>query len=111
MQFVQGPSGDSPEDQLLVQFQGMFAEYEKAQILERYRRGKTHRAKTGSVGVLSGAPFGYRYVRKNDHAGAAYEVVEHEAVLVSELFRRYADDGVSIAELARWGVPPEVRTS
>ncbi|SEC26777.1 site-specific DNA recombinase [Rhodococcus jostii] len=109
VQFVQGPRGDSPEDQLLVQFQGMFAEYEKAQILERYRRGKTHRAKTGSINVLSGAPFGYRYVRKSDHAGAAYEVVEHESVLVTELFRRYADDGASIAELARWlteqGVP------
>jgi DNA invertase Pin-like site-specific DNA recombinase len=36
-----GPRGDSPEDQLLVQFQGMFAEYEKAQLMERYRRGKT----------------------------------------------------------------------
>lgn len=110
VQFVQGPSGDSPEDQLLVQFQGMFAEYEKAQILERYRRGKTHRAKTGSVGVLSGAPFGYRYVRKNDHAGAAYEVVEHEAVLVSELFCRYADEGVSIAELAQWLTEQQVPT-
>jgi hypothetical protein len=29
---VNGPRGDSPEDQLLVH-QGMFAEYEKAQIL------------------------------------------------------------------------------
>jgi site-specific DNA recombinase len=101
VEFVKGPRGDSPEDQLLVQFQGMFAEYEKAQILERYRRGKTHRAKTGSINVLSGAPFGYRYVRKSDHAGAAYEIVEHEAALVAELFRRYADDGASIAELAR----------
>src|SRR6266540_2335591 len=81
---------------------GMFAEYEKAQILERYRRGKTHRAKTGSVNVLSGAPFGYRYVRKSEHTGAVYEIVEHEAVLVAELFRRYADDGASIADLARW---------
>jgi site-specific DNA recombinase len=63
VQFVNGPRGDSPEDQLLVQFQGMFAEYEKAQIIERYRRGKAHRARTGSVNVLSGAPFGYRYRR------------------------------------------------
>src|SRR6266496_91058 len=39
-EFVKGPRGDSPEDQLLVQFQGMFAEYEKAQLMERYRRGK-----------------------------------------------------------------------
>jgi site-specific DNA recombinase len=109
VQFIQGPRGDSPEDQLLVQFQGMFAEYEKAQILERYRRGKAHRAKGGSVNVLSGAPFGYRYLRKTEHTGASYEVVEHEAVLVAELFRRYADDGASIAELTRWlteqGVP------
>lgn len=79
VEFVKGPRGDSPEDQLLVRFQGMFAECEKAQILERYRRGKAHRARTGSVNVLSGAPFGYRYVRKSDHAGAGYEIVEHEA--------------------------------
>jgi site-specific DNA recombinase len=109
VEFIKGPRGDSPEDQLLVQFQGMFAEYEKAQIMERYRRGKAHRAKTGSVNVLGGAPFGYRYVRKSDHAGAAYEIVEHEALIVAELFRRYADDGASIAELTRWltaqGVP------
>ncbi len=102
VEFVQGPRGDTPEDQLLVQFQGMFAEYEKAQLMERYRRGKAHRARTGSVNVLSGAPFGYRYVRKSDHAGAAYEIIEHEAVLVAEMFRRYADDGASIADLARW---------
>ena len=52
-EFVRGPRGDSPEDQLLVQFQGIFAEYEKAQLAERYRRGKAHRARTGSVNVLS----------------------------------------------------------
>jgi len=104
-----GARGDTPEDQLLVQFQGMFAEYEKAQLMERYRRGKAHRARTGSVNVLSGAPFGYRYVRKTDLAGACYQLNEGEAALVAELFRRYADDGASIADLARWltgqGVP------
>ncbi len=109
VEFVRGPRGDTPEDQLMVQFQGMFAEYEKAQLMERYRRGKAHRARAGSVNVLSGAPFGYRYVRKSDLAGAAYEIIVHEAALVTEMFRRYADDGASIADLARWltsqGVP------
>jgi site-specific DNA recombinase len=88
----------------------MFAEYEKAQIMERYRRGKAHRARAGSVNVLSGAPFGYRYLRKNEHTGACYEIVEHEAVLVTELFRRYADDGASVAELTRWLTSEGVRT-
>jgi site-specific DNA recombinase len=109
VEFVKGPRGDSPEDQLLVQFQGMFAEYEKAQLMERYRRGKAHRARTGSVNVLSGAPFGYRYLRKSDLAGAVYQIAEDEAALVAEMFRRYADDGAAIADLARWltsqGVP------
>ena len=100
--FVKGPRSDTPEDALLVQFQGMIAEYERAQIIERTRRGKTHRARQGTVNVLSGAPFGYRYVRKNEHADARYEVVAHEAAIVTELFRRYVEDGVAIAELARW---------
>jgi site-specific DNA recombinase len=105
--FVTGPRTNSPEDQLLVQFQGIFAEYDEAQMLERSRRGKAHWARAGSVTVLGGAPFGYRYVKKSDHTGAAYEIVEHEAVLVAELFRRYA--GAAIADLTRWltdqGIP------
>jgi site-specific DNA recombinase len=97
-----GPRGDSPEDQLLVQFQGMFAEYEKAQILERSRRGKQHRARTGSVNVLSGAPFGYRYVKKTQDTPATYEIIEREAVLVAQLFTRYANTGATLADLTRW---------
>jgi Recombinase len=80
----------------------MITEYERAQILERTRRGKTHRAKAGTVNVLSGAPFGYRYVRKNDHAEVCYQIVSHEAAIVAELFARYADGGVAIGALARW---------
>ena len=102
VEFVKGPRGDSPEDQLLVQFQGMFAEYEKAQLMERYRRGKAWRAKTGSVNVLGGAPFGYGSATKTPESGARYEVIPHEAVLVAEMFRRYADDGAAIADLGRW---------
>jgi site-specific DNA recombinase len=100
--FLKGPSSESPEDALLVQFQGMIAEYERAQIIERTRRGKTHRARQGTVNVLSGAPFGYRYVRKNEHADARYEVVAHEAAIVAELFRPYIEDSATIADVARW---------
>jgi DNA invertase Pin-like site-specific DNA recombinase len=110
VRFVNGPVGDRPEDQLLVQFQGMIAEYEKAQIIERTRRGKAHRARAGSVNVLSGAPYGYRYVRKSDHAQARYEPVEPQASVVRELFGRYTQDGCSIAELARWLTDQQIPT-
>jgi len=64
--FLKSPAGSSPEDQLVVQFQGMIAEYERAQIVERSRRGKRHKAKQGVVNVLSAAPYGYKYIRKTD---------------------------------------------
>jgi len=80
--FVKAPKSDTPEDQLLLQFQGMIAEYERAQILERSRRGKRHRARQGQVSVLSGAPYGYRYVRKTDETAAYYEIIEAEADVV-----------------------------
>ena len=53
--FLKAPHSGTPEDQLMLQFQGMIAEYERAQILERSRRGKRHRAKAGEVSVLGGA--------------------------------------------------------
>src|SRR5215469_11230564 len=58
--FLKASHSGTPEDQLMLQFQGMIAEYELAQILERSRRGKRHRAKAGEVSVLGGAPYGYR---------------------------------------------------
>ena len=70
--FVNAPQSHSPEDQLLLQFQGMIAEYERAQILERSRRGKRHRAKQGEASVLSAAPYGYRYVRKTEDRAAYF---------------------------------------
>jgi site-specific DNA recombinase len=99
--FVKSPQGDSAEDQLLVQFQGMIAEYERAQILERSRRGKRHRAQAGEVSVMSGAPFGYRYIRKADEAPAAYVVDEAEARVVRSVYEMYTVEGLSIGEITR----------
>jgi site-specific DNA recombinase len=99
--FVRAPQGDSAEDQLLVQFQGMIAEYERAQILERSRRGKRHRAHSGEISVLSGAPYGYRYIRKTDEAPAAYTVYEAEAGVVRRIYEMYTLQGLSIGEITR----------
>jgi site-specific DNA recombinase len=92
----------TPEDELLRQFQGMIAEYERAQIAERCRRGKLHRARAGAVAVLANAPYGYRYVKKSEHADAFYEIDELEAEAVREVFRRYLEEGESIGQIARW---------
>ena len=101
VRFVKGPKASTPEDELLLQFQGVIAEYERAQIAERTRRGKLHRARAGSLAVLSAAPYGYRYISKRETGEARYEIVEPEATVVRELFVRYVDEQVAIAELAR----------
>ena len=102
--------GGTPEDELLRQFQGMIAEYERAQIAERTRRGKLHRARGGSQAVMSGAPYGYRYVKKSDHMEGFWEIDEAQAQVVRDVFDRYVTDGVSIGELARWLTERGVQT-
>ena len=108
--FLQAPRAETPEDVLLLQFQGMIAEYEKAQISERTRRGKRHRAQAGLVNALTGAPFGYRYVRKAEGLPARYEVVEHEAAIVREIFRRYTEEWESLSTITRWLTATGLRT-
>src|SRR5579864_8661734 len=97
--FLQAPSTATAEDQLLVQFQGMLAEYERAQIAERSRRGKRHRAQQGSINVLSGAPYGYRYIKKTDSSAAYYQVIEAEAEVVRLIFDAYTRQGLSIGAI------------
>ncbi len=100
--FLKSAKATTPEEELMLQFQGMIAEYERAQIAERTRRGKKHRARAGSVNVLSGAPYGFRYVKKTETASASYEVIEREAEIVRNVFRLYLEDGLSINAIARW---------
>ena len=101
LRFVNGPKATTPEDELLLQFQGMIAEYERAQIAERSRRGKRHAAKSGSVSVMSGAPYGFRYVKKTEGCAARYEVSEEEADVVREVFHLYTEKRLSINAIAR----------
>src|SRR4051812_27828752 len=100
--FLNRQIGTSAEDDLLLQVQGMVAEYERAKILERSRRGKRHAARRGSVNVLAGAPYGYRYLGKHDGGGAArYEILAEQARVVQQVFDWVGRDRVSIGEVCR----------
>src|SRR5262249_31462294 len=85
--FITRDMGHRPEDDLLLQVKGMMAEYERAKIMERNRRGKLHAARAGSVNVLGGAPYGYRYISKHHGGGhARYEVMGREAPVGRQVF-------------------------
>jgi len=99
--FLNGPAGHSAEDELLVQVQRMIAEYERARILERCRRGKLHKARSGIINPLGGAPYGYLYVRKSEEGPARYQVLLHEAKVVRSLFQWLVEEQASIGEMTR----------
>src|SRR6516164_6158371 len=100
--FLRNPPGHGPEENLLLQVQGMIAEYERAKIMERYRRGKQYAARRGSINVLSGAPYGYRYIGKHEGGGAArYQVVAEEARVVRKIFEWFGQERCSIGEVCR----------
>jgi DNA invertase Pin-like site-specific DNA recombinase len=99
--FVNRQIATSPEDQLLLQMQGVIAEYEREKIVERHRRGKLHKAQQGKVCVLSGAPYGYVYIPATDTEEARYAIHEREAAVVQRVFHRLVDEGQSIGAIAR----------
>jgi site-specific DNA recombinase len=100
--FLNRELGRSPEDDLLLQVQGMMAEYERAKIVERHRRGKLHAARAGGVQVMSGAPYGYRYIDKHSGGGQArYAVHADEARVVRQVFAWVGRDRLSIGAVCR----------
>jgi site-specific DNA recombinase len=86
--FLNRPISDTPEDQLLLGIQGLIAEYEKAKILERTRRGRIHKAKEKGI-VGSVPPYGYNYIKKTPEREGYYEVNEDEARVVRLIFDLY----------------------
>jgi site-specific DNA recombinase len=101
--FLNKQTGDSPEDELLLQVQGVVSEYERAKIMERSRRGKLHAAKHGSVSVMAAAPYGYRFVSKkvSEDGEAHYEIVFEEARVVQQIFEWVAKERLTLREVGR----------
>lgn len=100
--FVNHELGKTAEDRLLLEVQGVIAEYERAKIVERCRRGKLHAARTGNVSALGGAPYGYRYVPGLPGAGAAqYNIHLPEAGTVRQMFQWVALERASISQVCK----------
>ena len=95
-------SKNTPEDVFSNGIQGLVAEYEKAKILERTRRGRIHKARNGLV-VTSMAPYGYRYIRmdKATNVDGHYEIIEDEARVVKKIFDLFVNKQKSIRAIAR----------
>jgi site-specific DNA recombinase len=99
--FLNRPLGTSPEEALLLQVQGIMAEYERATFLERSRRGKRHAARAGSVSARPKAPYGYRYVGRRDGAEPRYEPLPEQAQVVRQIFAWVGRERLTLGRVVR----------
>ena len=107
--FLEGPApSDDPQATLLIQMQGVIAEYEKAKIAERYRRGKLYRARRGEIPFWK-TSYGHRRVVPACGGPSRIEIFEPEAQVVREIFCAYVERGLSVRQIAFWlrdrGIP------
>ena len=99
--FADAPAiDDDPQARLLTQVQGVIAEYERAKIAERNRRGKLWRARAGEV-ITWKAPYGYRRIPRVGDIAAHLEIYEPEAAVVKRIFDDRISGGHSIREIGR----------
>ncbi|MFZ2522518.1 MAG: recombinase family protein [Minisyncoccia bacterium] len=104
--FVTMPPVKNASDKLLFGVRGLFAEYEKAKITERFRIGKVNRVKNGYV-LTSEAPYGYTYVLNKGKRGSAdyivghYEINEREAKIIKQIFSWVGDEGMTLRGVVR----------
>ncbi|HEX2194336.1 MAG TPA: recombinase family protein [Candidatus Limnocylindria bacterium] len=98
--FASRAISDDPSDQLLLQIQGAVAEYERALLGERFRRGKLQKARAGQF-IGARAPYGYRYLPRRDGAGGQLAVDEAEAETVRRLYGWLTEERLTLRQILK----------
>lgn len=107
-------NGVSPEEKLMGGVMGMFHEYERMKISERFRIGKLNKVRSGKL-LGYQAAYGYDYVpikgKGHDKINGKFVINEEEAKTVQMIFEWIGIECVSIKEVIRrlydLGIPPK----
>ena len=99
--FLQNPFGDSPQGKLLTQMQGMIAEYERAQIAERTRRGRLEKARHGEFIPWAYTCYGYRYLPKRHGCAPQVMIDPVEAAIVRDIYRALVEEQLSCRQITK----------
>jgi site-specific DNA recombinase len=100
IRYLDAPEVNSdPQARLLTQIQSVIAEYERAKISERSRRGKLFRARAGEA-VHRQVPYGYIRVPRSPGRPAHLVINETQAVTVRRIFADYTTGGLSLKKIA-----------
>lgn len=104
--YVTTPAPKTGVEKILFGVQGLFSEYERAKIAERFRLGKVRKAREGNI-IATEAPFGYTFIPKkgkrgdDDFMNGFYEINNREAPILKKIFKLVGDDHLTLRGLVR----------
>jgi site-specific DNA recombinase len=99
--FVHGGVARTDEERMALAMRGVFAEYERAKILDRTRRGNLHRARSGAPPGWPNPAYGYRYVPGARHQPGTVVIEECEAHVVRRIFSWVGVEGLRLRQVAQ----------
>jgi len=89
--FLERPMSEDPHDQLLLQIRGAVAEYERALIADRMRRGRQAKLRSGHLLPWSVAPYGYLLDPERPRDPSRLRLDPVKAAVVTQIFAWYTD--------------------
>jgi len=98
--FLSQGLANTPAQRMLQEMTGVFAEYERAQITERCRRGRLFRARQGGL-LMSQAPYGYTYLPKTDSCPGRLIINDTEADVIRQIFHCLIDEHLSAGQITK----------
>lgn len=107
-------NGTSPEELLMGKITGIFAEYERVKIAERFRLGKLNKVRNGDLLGYT-PPYGYDYIPVSGQGigkkNGQFVINEQEAEVVRMIYHWVGVEGISLREVIRrlydMGIPPK----
>ena len=100
--FVTVSTPKNMEDKILYGVRGLFAEYERAKISERFRLGKLRKVKNGHI-LTTEALYGYSYVRNNKETKTHgyYVINDAESAVVRMIFTWVANERLPLRQVVK----------
>lgn len=90
----------TPEEKVLQSMQGVFHEYERVKITERFRRGKLFKVRQGKL-LGYNPPYGYDYTLKTKTRNGFFTINQNEARVVRMIFEWVGNEGIALREVIR----------
>lgn len=98
--YVTSKTPENDEDRLMFGVRGVFSEYERYKIAERFRIGKLRKARSGHI-IVTQAPYGYKLIKRTDQKQTHLVIDDAEAEVIRLMFHWVGEEGVGIREVIR----------